>query len=440
MAGNPMNQNANGTNGEVPGDRFTAAVTVDPPDTAGPRVIAASPSGTIGGPFDRFTLTFDEAIDAATFTLADVVSLTGPGGAIPPLAVASLNATQFEVTFAPQSATGGYSLAIGPDIRDTAGNAMNQNGNGENGEVPGDRFAAGVTVSPADTSGPRVTASSPGGTIPGPFDRFTLTFDEPVDVATFTLDDVVSLTGPAGAIAPTAVASSSSTQFEVHFAPQTGAGTYTLLVGPDIRDGAGNQMNQNQNGINGEPGDQFMASVTVDPPDTAGPRVTAASPSGTTPGPVDRFTLTFNEAIDTPTFTIADVASLSGPGGALMPVAVAMITSTQFDVTFAPQQASGTYTIVVGPDIRDAAGNQMDQNANGVKGEVPGDRFSASVVVSAPVCDADGDQDVDLADLQAIRAAFGIAAAAGDPRDGNGDGAINIADLRSCRAKMTTTP
>src|SRR5262249_13346259 len=54
--------------------------------------------------------------------------------------------------------------------------------------------------------------------------------------------------------------------------------------------------------------------------------------------------------------------------------AVAGSNNTQFDVTFAAQTAAGNYQLVVGPDVRDLAGNPMDQNQNGVNGEGPADR------------------------------------------------------------------
>jgi uncharacterized repeat protein (TIGR01451 family) len=441
LADNPMNQNQNGTNGEVPEDRFTASVIVEPPDTAGPRVLTATPAGTVPGPIDRFTLTFNEAINAASFTVADVVSLTGPGGMLAVSAVTPLTATSFDVTFASQAGAGTYTLVIGPDIRDLANNQMNQNQNGTNGEVPGDRFAASVIVNPPDTAGPRVLAATPSGTVPGPIDRFTVTFNEAINAGTFTVADVVSLTGPGGALPVSAVTPVNASTFDVTFAAQAAGGTYTLVIGPDIRDLADNQMNQNQNGTNGEvPGDRFTAAVLVEPLDTAGPQVLTAAPSGTVAGPIDRFTVTFNEAIDAATFTVADVVSLTGPGGPLVVSSVTPLTAASFDVTFAAQAAGGTYTLVIGPDIRDLADNQMNQNQNGTNGEVPGDRFTASVIVQPPLlrCDADTDGDVDAADLTLIRAALGQPASGpNDARDGNADGLINVADMRYCQLRFT---
>jgi hypothetical protein len=71
--------------------------------------------------------------------------------------------------------------------------------------------------------------------------------------------------------------------------------------------------------------------------------------------------------------------------------------------------------------------NQVDTDGDGV-----GDACETSLA-----CDADGDQDVDNADLLIIRNANGQVPAANDPRDGNGDGKINVADVRYCQLRKT---
>jgi serine protease len=134
-----------------------------------------------------------------------------------------------------------------------------------------------------------------------------------------------------------------------------------------------------------------LIGVTSPPPppppaDVTGARITAASFSGTTTLTGAR--LTFNEAINATSFTTADIVSFAGPNGSLAisgVTAVAGTNGTQFDLTFATQTVGGTYTLVVGPNILDLAGNPMDQNANGINGESPGDRYTASrtLVVSS---------------------------------------------------------
>jgi hypothetical protein len=118
------------------------------PDTFGPRVIAASPSGNVTAPVDRLLLTFDEPLLPGSFSLADIVSLTGPTGAIVPTAVQAIDARQFEVRFAAQNAVGEYRLTIGPDIADQSGNLMDQDRDGVGGELLQDQYTTGFNVVP----------------------------------------------------------------------------------------------------------------------------------------------------------------------------------------------------------------------------------------------------------------------------------------------------
>ena len=48
-------------------------------DVFGPQVTAQSPTGTVAAPVSSFQVTFNEAMDPATFTAADV-TVTGPAG------------------------------------------------------------------------------------------------------------------------------------------------------------------------------------------------------------------------------------------------------------------------------------------------------------------------------------------------------------------------
>ncbi|MHC4717410.1 MAG: BACON domain-containing protein, partial [Planctomycetota bacterium] len=117
-------------------------------DVQGPRVVTSSPAGDMTGPVDRVRFAFNESIDAGTFTLADVVSITGPSGAITPTSVAMVDDHEYEVVFPSQSDAGAYAVVIGPAIEDEVGNAMDQDGDGANGEDPEDRYTASFTVLP----------------------------------------------------------------------------------------------------------------------------------------------------------------------------------------------------------------------------------------------------------------------------------------------------
>ena len=135
-----------------------------PADTNGARVVSGAFSGTATTDFNLVRLTFSEAIDANSFTAADVVALSGPGGAgITPTGVSAVggsNGTQFDVAFAAQSGFGTYSITVGPDILDLAGNAMNQNQNAVNGEATADRYTTNATITP-----PRQTFTYTGAAV-----------------------------------------------------------------------------------------------------------------------------------------------------------------------------------------------------------------------------------------------------------------------------------
>src|SRR5262249_229868 len=81
----------------------------------------------------------------------------------------------------------------------------------------------------------------------------------------FTTDDITGATGfSAGtAFSVSAVAGSGNKQFDVSFTTQTAVGGYSFTVGPDVTDSAGNAMDQNQNGTNGESGDQYAVNFSI---------------------------------------------------------------------------------------------------------------------------------------------------------------------------------
>jgi hypothetical protein len=385
MFGNEMDQNQNGIPGEIPGDQYTATFTL-----LGPRIISQTPSGSIAPQLvSSVQLTFNEAMNPASFTRDQVVSFTRTNGtqvthledtitSIVP--IAGSNNTRFSINFAGTGIIGQYTMIIGPHIRDTFGNEMDQNNNLILGEDPGDRYTATFIL-----LGPRVNSSSPSGVISGQVSSVRVVFNEPMDLATFT-PDKLSFTGPNGPIDVTGIFPAGSNQFDITFAPQVKTGRYTLVIGPDIEDYFGNEMDQDNNLIGGEvPGDQYTATFGI-----AGPRILSSTPTGNAnpPGTIDHVRVTFNESMDPTTFTPDKVASFKGPGGVDIPVTgvtpVPFTGDTQFDISCDPLGTAGTYTVVVGPDIHDLFGNAMDQNQNLIPGEVPGDQYTTTFGVVGP--------------------------------------------------------
>ena len=121
------------------------------------------------------------------------------------------------------------------------------------------RGATGYTIL---THGAHVTSMSPTGTIRISATQITVTFNEPVDPNTLT-PAAVTLTGPNGPIAVNQPQSVSGSTYSISFATQITDGTYTLTLAPGVADYAGNEMDQNQNGINGESTDAFTGSFSM---------------------------------------------------------------------------------------------------------------------------------------------------------------------------------
>lgn len=102
-------------------------------DVLGPRILTRTPTavGSGAGPLKQIRVTFDEAINPATFSAADVRLVDPWGLPVAVIGVAEVpasGATSFDVTFPDQTTRGVYTLTVGPNIADTAGNLMNGDG------------------------------------------------------------------------------------------------------------------------------------------------------------------------------------------------------------------------------------------------------------------------------------------------------------------------
>jgi subtilisin-like proprotein convertase family protein len=132
--------------------------------TPGPRIIAFDPGTPISPALASFRVTFSGPADFSTFTPQDIVTFFGQQGVgivnilsivdltpVPLGGPAPANAhTMYQVNFVPQTVDGNYNVIIGPSITDFAGDAMDQNGNGINGENNADRFNATIVINSSD--------------------------------------------------------------------------------------------------------------------------------------------------------------------------------------------------------------------------------------------------------------------------------------------------
>jgi subtilisin family serine protease len=106
-----------------------------------------------------------------------------------------------------------------------------------------------------DTFGPELVSVGPYSSYSEPVSSLRLTFSEPIDASSFTLDDIVRFSGPSGpvpAIDLVEVSGSNSREFAVSFPAQSQLGDYTLEIGLAVYDTSGNPMNQDGDSVNGE--------------------------------------------------------------------------------------------------------------------------------------------------------------------------------------------
>lgn len=384
------------------------AATLGMSDTLGPRVTASSPSGTAYGSVGTARVTFNEPV--YDFTTADInFRLTTDGINFTAIAVDAIRAVagsnnrQFDVTFPAQSAVGTYALSIGPDIRDAAGNPMDQNGDGISGQVLDTytasftlaaapmRFDFGTATSPVEPDHERVTAATTyasrgfgwnSGTI---FD-LQRTADVLIGDMNYTKDgtfvvpvgpgdyNVTLWTGDTGQyhhdlmgiyLQGSRVDVLSTAPYEVI------SRTYRVAVGADgvlslrLKEEAGGT----------DPYSTILAlTIAVAGADTSGPRVVSSSPTGTLNGAIDHFILNFDEPV-----TGFTEASIVGPGGPITSYTITQVSPTQYKVAFEAQTAAGTYRLTVGPGITDTAAspNAFDQEPGGTA-----DPYTTTVTVT----------------------------------------------------------
>lgn len=205
-------------------------------------------------------------------------------------------------------------------------------------------------------------------------DEIFLRFNKPIDTTSLHAANV-TLDGPLGPITPTVITESGDRTYRIDFAPQSENGRYHFTLLPTLLDAEGFPLDQNANGIPGEPEDSYSFMLILD---SVPPRVTQHSPAGDLAGTIDHVDVWFSEAIDKTTFTTGDV-SIRRPDDHTVGVSgIEEVGLNRFRISFAAQTAVGQYHVIVGPDVRDLAGNQLDQDHDGTFGEPGEDVYDAT--------------------------------------------------------------
>ena len=348
--GDAMDADGDGTPGEA-ADAWSGVVTLD---LTPPEVVSHTPTGVQDGAVGEVDVVFSEAIDPTMFGVDDV-TVTTPSGETQPLSVTRLDDVTYRIAFASQSTNGDYTVTVGPDVADLAGNPMASG------------YDATFTV---DRQPVRIVDHDPSGTIETAMDHLDVTFAVPIDASSFTAPDV-TIVGPNGTVAVTGISHIADNTYRISFAAQAGEGEYTITIGPDIRDGAGEAMDQDLDGLTMEIEDRYEARVTVD---GVGPSVTEISPAATVAAPVIHVDVTFDEPILLASLTAVDI-DLTGPDGSVPVTGIEFLDGTTYRLTVSRIATDGTYTLRLGPHVTDLAGTPMDQDGDGTDGEADDDVF-----------------------------------------------------------------
>ena len=223
-------------------------------EDSGPRVSRVSQVGS------EVRIDFDKPIDPASIIPGTTLTVSNKDGSvsiIPTVRVVEGTGNRsIMVSFTP-SVSGGYRIRLTPEIRDAQGRRMDGNGNFIQGEM-GDGYET------ADFEGPRITSNG----LVSPT-KVRVTFDGPINAATFSASDVriTDLTSgaaiPVVAVEPASGPGARSNEFEITLGATPG-GNYQLQIGPDVRDPFFNKMDQDRDRNSGElEQDRYVAVVFV---------------------------------------------------------------------------------------------------------------------------------------------------------------------------------
>jgi hypothetical protein len=113
-----------------------------------PRVLGHEPAGAIAPPVERLLVYFDQDMQEESFSLAeDIISFTGPTGAVVPTGFTWINQRILEITFAPLTERGTYRMTLSPQIFALCGGALDNDGDAVGGEEPDDIYNVEFTIS-----------------------------------------------------------------------------------------------------------------------------------------------------------------------------------------------------------------------------------------------------------------------------------------------------
>jgi hypothetical protein len=221
-------------------------------------------NGYVNHPIDSIVLKFNKAIGLSSFDPSEFL-ISGQMGVIQPTSMTEVGDRTYRIGLPfPLTENGPYHFTLLPTLLDAEGFPLDQNGNGIPGE-PDDGYSFDLTV---DTVAPHVTNQAPAGDIAGTIDHVDVWFCETIDTTTFTTDDVNIVKPDGTTVVAASIQNVGLNEFQITFPAQTLVGTYHIKVGPNFTDLAGNLLDQDRDGIFGEPVDDvYDATFNLVPVD-----------------------------------------------------------------------------------------------------------------------------------------------------------------------------
>src|SRR5262249_25665541 len=154
------------------------------------------------------------------------------------------------------------------------------------------------------------------------------------------------ISGQMGAVRPTGIEPVGDRTYRIDLPfSLTEDGPYHFTLLSALKDAEGFPLDQNANGIPGEPGDDdYSFTLLVD---TVPPRVTHQGPVGDLAGTIDHVDVWFSEAIDTSSFTTGDVTIVKPNGQTVAATGIQNVGLNRFRISFAPQTLVGLYHVKI---------------------------------------------------------------------------------------------
>ncbi len=393
----------------------------------GPAVRSLAPQADISTPFSQFFFTFDKPVDPTSLTASDIQFTDPFGRPITATGISSTDNLTFAIQFAEQRTPGQYTISLGTDVTDFGGRKLNQNGNGTSGETT-DNYSGRLYTSPTDVAGvfPFFESFETGSLddLAEGWAGFGVAGNATTEVSTGTPHsgsfhlrfkgtnqhyailklDLASLVGANDLVldfwawrgayqnnyATIALSGDGTSWSNVvqYVAPAFDTYTHHSFDLDEIL--AMNLITLDDSvfikftHVNfHDYVDFFLDDVRVRQGDGKGPRLLNHSPAPTSTAPLTSFTVTFDEDIDSSSFQASDV-TVKTPTGFIVPVSEPIDSGDHRTFTINlvdPQLIRGVYQLVIGPDIRDLAGNEMNQDNDATLGQIGSDVYRGTIVL-----------------------------------------------------------